>query len=501
VVGTIGEQNAFDVIVVGAGNAGLLAAIAAHEAGCEVLLIEAAPRAERGGNTRFASGVYRVAHGGAADIQSLVPSDTTYPWDRIEISPYAIDRFLGDVIGPSRGFADPNLLADVAAQSLETVHWMKDHGVRWALSMSKLPDSLQQGETVRLSSGGELIAEGNGLAVVETLFPRAEELGVTVSYGSPVLDLVTRGRTVEGVLVRTDEADRVVHAPVTILACGGFEASAEARVRYLGPGWDLAKVRGSRYDTGALLDKAIDHGAAAAGQWSGAHAVPIDAAAPAVGDLTIGDSTARYSYPYGITVNLDGERFLDEGEDELPFTYAEIGRKVLGQPGAAAYQVFDRTGCGLLEPRYDTAEPIEAGTIEELAIAAGITPERLAATVREFNAACPEGRFDPSVKDGLCASPGGQPQKSNWAVPLSTPPYRAYRVTCGITFTFGGLAVDADTRVLGVDGRPIPGLLAVGEIAGGFFANNVPSGSGLTRGAVCGRIAGQTAARLRQAVA
>ena len=493
---TVGEQNAFDVIVVGAGNAGLLAAIAAREAGCQVLLIEASPRAERGGNSRFASGVFRVAHGGGADIRSLVPDDAPCPWDRIVISPYPVDRFLGDVIGSSRGFADPGLVADVAAQSLETVHWMKDHGIRWALSMSKLPDSLQQGEVVRLSPGGELIAEGNGLTLVETLFQRAGELGVTVAYGSPVVDLVTGGRTVEGVLVRTDEADKVVQAPVTILACGGFEASAEARVRYLGQGWDLVKVRGSRYNTGTLLDKAIGHGAGSAGQWSIAHTVPVDAAAPAVGDLAIGDSTARYSYPYGITVNVDGERFLDEGEDEITFAYGEIGRKVLSQPGAVAYQIFDKTGYGLLEPRYDTAELIEAGTIEELAIATGIAPGKLAATVRDFNAACPEGRFDPSVKDGLCARPDGQPRKSNWAVPLMAPPYRAYRVTCGITFTFGGLAVDADTRVLGADGRPIPGLLAVGEIAGGFFAYNVPSGTGLTRNAVCGRIAGRTAARM-----
>jgi tricarballylate dehydrogenase len=492
---TVTAHRAADVIVVGGGNAGLLAAIAAHEAGLDVHLIEASPRAERGGNSRFASGVYRVAHCGAEDIRALIPDDTGYPWDQIDITPYPVDRFLGDIIGPSRGFADPFLLADVATQSLETVRWMKGCGVRWALSMSKLPDSLKQGENVRLAAGGELIAEGNGRALVETLFQRVEEIGISVSYGSPVVDLVTRGGTVGGVLIRTDEADQPVHAPVTILACGGFEASAEARARYLGPGWDLVKVRGSRYNTGTLLDRAINHGAASAGHWSVAHAVPIDAAAPAVGDLAVGDSTARYSYPYGITINLDGRRFLDEGEDEIPFTYAEIGRKVLTQAGGAAYQIFDRTGCGLLEPRYNTAKPIEAATIEELATSMGVPRDQLAATVREFNAACPQGQSDPSAKDGLCARPHGQPPKSNWAVPLTTPPYRAYRVTSGITFTFGGLAVDTDTHVLRPDGRPIPGLLAVGEITGGFFAYNVPSGSGLTRGAVCGRIAGRTAAR------
>lgn len=490
------EPAEFDVIVVGAGNAGLLAAISAREAGCEVLLVEASPREERGGNSRFASGVYRVAHAGARDIRELVAEDADLQWDRIEIEPYPLDRFLEEVGGPSQGFADAALLTDIAAKSLDTVRWMRDLGVRWSLSISKLADSMRHGGRVRTTAGAEVIAEGNGLALVESLFARAEELGVTVSYGSPVVDLVTRGRTVAGVVIRTEDADQVVEAPVTILACGGFEASAEARARYLGQNWDLVKVRGTRYNTGALLAKALDHGAAAAGHWSAAHAVPIDSAAPPVGDLTIGDSTARYSYPYGITVNVDGQRFLDEGEDEMQLTYAEIGRKILAQPGASAFQIFDRTGCALLEPRYSTAKPVEADTIEELEAALGVPPGRLTETVRKFNAACPQGQFDPAVKDGLGARPDGQPPKSNWAVALTAPPYRAYRVTCGITFTFGGLAVDADARVPGVDGRPIPGLLAVGEIAGGFFAHRVPSGSGLIRGAVCGRTAGRTAARL-----
>ncbi|MCE0765589.1 FAD-dependent tricarballylate dehydrogenase TcuA [Pseudonocardia kujensis] len=488
------EVDAVDVIVVGAGNAGLLAALSARGAGCEVLLVEASDRAERGGNSRFASGVYRVAHAGAADLKDLVPDDQALPWDRMEIEPYPVERFLEEVVGPAQGFADPTLMTDVAAQSLNVVSWMRDHGVRWSLAMSKLPESLQAGQTVRLSPGGELIAEGNGLALVESLFARAEQLGVRIVYGSPVVDLVTSGRTITGVVLRHADRDETITAPVTILASGGFEASAEARLRYLGAGWDLVKVRGSRQNTGLLLDRAIAHGAGSAGHWSGAHAVPIDADAPPVGDLDVGDSTARYSYPYGITVDRTGVRFLDEGEDEMPFTYAEIGRKILGRPGASAYQVFDAAGTELLEPRYATAVPVEADTIEGLGRALGLP--RLTDTVRDFNLACPGGRFDPSRLDGLVATPHGQPPKSNWARPLATPPFRAYRVTCGITFTFGGLAVDTSARVLAPDGQPIPGLLAAGEIGGGFFAFTVPSGSGLTRGAVHGRTAGRTAARL-----
>ena len=303
--------------------------------------------------------------------------------------------------------------------------------------------------------------------------------------------LLLQSQLAAGVAIKLDFSKQ---QPVTIdYAPNAGKMSSFSSV---GPSWDLVKVRGSRQNTGALMDRALAHGAAAAGQFSVAHAVPIDTDAPPVGDLTVGDTTARYSYPFGITVNLRGERFLDEGEDEMTYTYAEIGRKVLGQPGGAAYQVFDATGCDLLEPRYDTAHPVEADTVGKLAAAMGVDADRLVATVRDFNAACPQGAFDPQRKDGLLARPDGQPPKSNWAVPLTAAPFRAYKVTCGITFTFGGLAVDHEARVLGVDGRPVPGLLAVGEIAGGYFAYSVPSGSGLTKGAVTGRTAGRTAAQL-----
>ncbi|WP_426323296.1 FAD-dependent tricarballylate dehydrogenase TcuA [Microbacterium sp. E-13] len=493
----IDRQDA-DVIVVGAGNAGLLAAIAAREAGADVLLIEASSKEERGGNSRFASGVYRVAHSGERDIRALVDDDGSIAWDRIEIEEYPADRFLSELRRSTAAQMDEQLMGIVVERSLDTVRWMSDHGVRWSLSMSKfgdtdgLPDTLK----VRMPAGGELIAAGNGVGLVESLFTTAESLGVRIRYDSPVTGFVTAGRTVRGVVVQGETESVPLTARAVVLAAGGFEASAEARLRYLGPGWDLVKVRGSRYDTGAVLELAIAHGARSAGHWSGAHAVPIDAAAPPVGDLSIGDSTARYSYPYGITVNVEGRRFLDEGSDEMVFTYAEIGRQLLGQPQVTGYQIFDGQTLDLLEPRYKTAVPIVADSIADLAQKMGVPTDVLIETIDGYNASCADGAFDPFSKDGKSSRPVGQPPKSNWALPIHRPPFHAYRVTCGITFTFGGVAVDSEAHVIGVGGRPIPGLLAAGELTGGFFAYNVPSGTGLSRGAVFGRIAGETAARM-----
>ncbi|MBI2248162.1 MAG: FAD-binding protein, partial [Armatimonadetes bacterium] len=272
---------------------------------------------------------------------------------------------------------------------------------------------------------------------------------------------------VTGVLVRTPDGEHQVAAEATVLASGGFEANPEMRARYLGPGWDTVPVRGTEYNTGEMLAEALEAGAQAYGHWSGCHATPVDANAPRVGDLRLTDKTNRLSYPYGITVNLAGQRFVDEGEDFSQYTYAKIGRAILAQPHNRAWQIFDRQTAHLLEERYKTGASIMGNTIEELATGMGVPAGALGETVSAFNAASRGGRFEPGVRDGK-ATQGLLPPKSNWAVPLERPPFVAYAVTCGITFTYGGIRIDTRARVLDTESRVMPGLFATGEITGGF---------------------------------
>jgi tricarballylate dehydrogenase len=285
-------------------------------------------------------------------------------------------------------------------------------------------------------------------------------------------------------------------AACVVLAAGGFQANTEWRTRYLGPGWDLAKVRGSRFNTGDGLRMALEIGAMPAGQWSGSHAVQWERNAPEFGDLAVGDGFQKHSYPFGILINANGERFLDEGADFRNYTYAKYGREVLKQPRQFAWQVFDAKVRHLLRDEYRIRQvtKVSADTLEELtAKLDDVDAARALETIRGFNAAVrTDIAFDPNVKDGR-RTEGLAVSKSNWANPLDTPPYEAYAVTCGITFTFGGLHIAPDAAVLDVDLAPIPGLYAAGEMVGGLFYENYPGGTGLMAGAVFGRIAGASA--------
>jgi tricarballylate dehydrogenase len=242
---------------------------------------------------------------------------------------------------------------------------------------------------------------------------------------------------------------------------------------------------------------ALNAGAQAYGHWSACHSIAWDAAAPQTGDWEITNLLSKQSYPIGIVVNRDANRFIDEGADFRNYTYAKYGAEILKQPGAIAFQLFDARTEPLLRQDEYTAHGVsryQADTIRGLAELIGVAPDALERTAQEFNDAIQSGEFNPAIKDGKRTS-GITPPKSNWAVPLDSPPYLAFAVTCGITFTFGGVRVDDDARVVNADGRPMPNLFAAGEMVGGLFYHNYPGGSGLTSGAVFGRRAGNAAAR------
>lgn len=269
------------------------------------------------------------------------------------------------------------------------------------------------------------------------------------------------------------------------------------RATYLGPNWDIAKVRGTPYNTGDGLRMALEIKAKPQGDWSGCHAVAWDAAAPPAGDLELTNLLTKQSYPLGIVVNADGQRFVDEGADFRNYTYAKYGAEILRQRGALAYQLFDAKTAPLLREDEYTAPGVsryEADTVRDLAQKMGLDPATLDAMVGEFNEAIQPGEFNPAIKDGK-GTEGIEPPKSNWAQPLDTPPFYGFAVTCGITFTFGGLGVDESAQVLSETGPPIPGLMAAGELVGGLFYHNYPGGSGLTSGTVFGRRAGTAAAK------
>jgi len=303
---------------------------------------------------------------------------------------------------------------------------------------------------------------------------------------------------VRGVRVRHLGKTLDLQSQSVVLACGGFQANPEWRTRNLGPGWELAKVRGTRFNTGDGIRMALDIGAAAAGNWSGCHAVGWERNAPEFGDLAVGDQFQKHSYPFGIMINAEGRRFVDEGADFRNYTYAKYGRVILAQPGQFAWQLFDAKVKHLLRDEYKIRQVTKrvADSLEELVRKLDdVDHEAALAEIQAFNRAVrADIPFDPNVKDGR-RTEGLAIPKSNWANAIDMPPLEAYAVTCGITFTFGGLRINTEAQVMSSDGEPIPGLYAAGELVGGIFWFNYPGGTGLTNGSVFGRIAGASAAR------
>ena len=485
------------VIVVGAGNAALCAALSAREHGADVTVLEKAPEGERGGNTYFTGGGFRFPYDGMDDIRRIIPDLSEAEIDRVDVGSYPAAQFLSDLARVTDGLIDDGMASSLVREAAPTIEWLHDQGVRFTLMTGRQANEVD-GKLV-FYGGLTVEAVGAGKGLSDQEFDAAQRVGIDVRYGCKVVNLLRNGRRICGVGLWTDDEVEEMEADAVVLAAGGFEANIEMRTRYLGPGWDMAKVRGSRFNTGDAIQAAIDAGAQPFGNWSGAHAVAWDLNAPPTGNRIVADLYQKHSYPYGLIVNLDGERFVDEGADIRNYTYAKYGRAILAQPERAAFQLFDQRTAHLLRDEYHVRQVTmaQADTIDELAKSLGVDSDGLRLTIDEYNMSCPEhgvDEFNPSTLDGV-GTRGVSPPKSNWALPFDSPPYLGYAVTCGITFTFGGLKIDPRSgQVLDTEDRPMAGLYAAGELVGGLFYNNYAGGSGLMAGSVFGRIAGRSAA-------
>ena len=485
----------YDVVVVGAGNAALSAALAAKEICGSVLVVEKAPEYFRGGNTYFTGGIIRFAFDGIEDIKTLIPDMSATEEASVDVGSYTQDQFYGDLMRVTQGLSDPGLAQTLVSQSLPTMQWLRSKGVRFVLSYGR--QAFKDGGKYRFWGGLLVEAVGAGKGLSDQQFQAAEQDGIEVRYSTQGMCLLQDDNgSINGLRVLGPQGFEDIPAGSVVLASGGFEANAEMRCRYLGPGWELVKVRGIPYNTGDGIRMALEVGAQAHGHWSGCHAVAWDMNAPPFGDRTITELFQKHSYPLGIIVNLDGNRFLDEGADFRNYTYVTYGRALLTQPQGLGFQIFDEKVRTMLRDEYriDQVTMAQADTIEELAARLDINPEGLSRTVKEYNAAVrSDVPYNPAVKDGLGAL-GIDPPKSNWALPIDKPPYLGYAVTCGITFTFGGIKINNRGQVVTNSQEPIAGLYAAGEMVGGLFYHNYPGGSGLSAGMVFGRLAGSSAA-------
>ncbi|TPX16267.1 uncharacterized protein E0L32_003916 [Thyridium curvatum] len=508
-----------DVIVAGSGNAGFSAAISAAQSGARhVLLVDKCPEEWAGGNTYFTAGAYRTAHDGLLDLLPIVNNVSREQAAKIELGPYTERDFQQDLDKVCVGRSDPELAKALVSESNDAVKWLAENGIRFQLSFNR--QAYEVNGKIKFWGGLSLKTEDGGKGLIADHQAAANRHGVRCLWSTALVGIAPPKRQGGDVLVtvRQGGVDHRIFTKGVILAAGGFESNSQLRSQFLGPGWDMAMVRGTPYNTGECLEMAIKSlGAQAVGNWSGCHAVAWDANAnPDVGDRVASNEYTKSGYPLGLMINTEGKRFVDEGVDLRNYTYAKFGRAILHQPEQTAFQVWDAQTAKWLrseEYREERVERITANTIEQLAekcAARGLHDKKtFVNTIREYNEAVyafqsengPSGpRWDPTVRDGVSTQSASKQlalPKSNWALPLDQGPYIAVKVTCGITFTFGGLKVNPKTAQLiaASSGAPIPGVYCVGEMLGGLFYQNYPGGSGLTSGTVFGRRAGKAAAR------
>src|SRR6476620_9003438 len=455
----------FDVLVIGGGNAALCAAISARRAGASVLVLEGAPKFSRGGNTRHTRNM-RCAHDAATDILT---------------GPYTEEEFWQDLLLVTGGQTDEELAKFMIRESKDVLNWIVEQGVRWQPSLG---GTLSLGRTNSFFLGG-------GRAMLNALYLTAERLGVEVEYDAEVTDLVIEdGMFLAARLKRPINGETEIRATSLVAAAGGFEANIEWLKQYWGEAADNFLIRGTPYNRGSILKMLLDNGVQEVGDPTQCHAVAIDARAP---KFDGGIITRHDSVVFGIVVNKHAQRFYDEGEDIWPKRYAIWGRLVAAQPDQIAYIVFDASSLKLFMP--SCFPPIEAQSIWELAGKLELNADALEKTIATFNAAVRPGTFDDKILDD-CRTEGILPPKSHWARRIETPPFYAYPVRPGITFTYLGTGVNRDARMLMKDGKPAGNMFAAGEImAGNVLGRGYAAGIGMTIGSVFGRIAGREAAK------
>jgi tricarballylate dehydrogenase len=451
----------FDVLVIGGGNAGLCAAITARRAGARVLLLEGATKDFRGGNSRH-----------TRDIRYMHPAATEYV-----TGPYAEPEFWEDLRQVTGTETDERLARLTIQSSEELGDWMQANGVRWQKSLRG---------TLHLTRTN-LFMLGGGKAMMNAYYETASRLGIEIAYETDVRELRIRDGEF---LSAFCGAPRPIEAKAVVVAAGGFEANISWLKEYWGDAADNFIIRGTRHNQGKMLKQLLDHGAKPVGDPRGCHAVALDARAP---KFDGGIVTRLDSVPFGIVVNREIKRFYDEGEDFWPKRYAIWGGLIARQPGQIAYSIVDAKALPHFMP--SVFPPVEAGSIAELGSKLDLDPSALSAAVKQFNAAVRPGAFDPAALDD-CRTEGLVPPKSHWAMPIDAPPFYGYPLRPGITFTYLGVAVDEQARVVLQDGRPAKNIFAAGEVmAGNILTKGYLAGFGLTIGTVFGRIAGREAAR------
>lgn len=471
------------------------AGIAALEAGASVLMLEKAPEELAGGNTKYTAGAMRFAYDSSEELLPLLSNPNDPRIAKTDFGQYSRQKFAADLLGFNDGAPLSVEQETLVSQSYNAVRWLAGHGVTYEPIYSR--QCFEKDGRFIFWGGLTLAADNEGVGLFDMELGAFQRLGGKIRYNAGVTGLIHGEGGVAGVLVGEDE----VPADAVILACGGFEASDSLRAELIGPDWSLAKVRGTPHNTGDGLRMAEGLGAMRYGRFDGCHATPMDLHMKDYGNLDLPPKERKnyrkICYFLGVMLNAKGERFVDEGINFRNYTYAQFGRAVLEQPDHFAWQIFDDKVKHLLygEYHFEDASFVEAETLDELiGELKGVDKAAASETLNAFNAAVDDTvEFDPTVLDGKSTS-GLLLEKTNWAQKLDKPPFRAYPVTGGITFTYGGLKVNEAGSVLRADQTEIEGLYAAGELVGGVFYGGYPGGAGLTSGTVFGRRAGTGAA-------